>query len=219
MTTAEHNTMIDDDLHLSWRTFADNTARLAYTLTADDLYKTFFVIDRREHWTCVPDGVGGYKYHQIRTPPHWVSISDGQYTTGSPLAITAGTRTKLTNNAASTIETAQTADEVWDTATNKILVEYLQNTWLLRVDYKLRPTAQGSGRIILELDIGTPLNTILVDPEPLYKGSGVEQQGYFLLPFYQLSTFQTNGGELYVTPDVGIELYDVTFVFFPVSGS
>lgn len=212
-----HKNLTNSDLHAPWRIFADNTARLAYTLISTDLGKMFFVTDRREFWTCVSDGLGGYKYHEVRNPPTWCQVTDTLYTEGSPRTLSSGVRTKITNNAGSVIDTLTISSSVWNNSTNKILAEYLQDSWLLRLDYRFKPSSVASGQIVVDLDIGGAQGIIAQDNKPIYKGSGVEQRGFFNIAYYQLATFLSNGGDLNITVDVPGALYGINFVFFPLN--
>lgn len=199
-----------------WRIFATNAERLAYTLIAPDVGKTFYVTQDYTWWVAVDTG-SGYAYHEVRRPPLWCQLTDGQYTEGSPLALTATTRTKITNNAATSIETQTTVEQVWNVSTNKVMAQYLNASWLLRVDYRFKPGSSAAGQIIIDLDIGGSQGIIAQDNHPIYKGTGVEQRGFFNLPIYQGATFVANGGDLHFTSEIDGDLYGINFVFFSLN--
>ena len=50
-----HNSLTNDDLHVPWRIFADDTARLAYTPTVDDAGKLFYVKTPDAHRAWIVD--------------------------------------------------------------------------------------------------------------------------------------------------------------------
>lgn len=136
---------------------------------------------------------------------------DSTYTSGSPRAFVAATRTKITCDAAhaATVEIDMPAGvSLWDSVTNKITPEYTEDCYNLRVQFKAEPTTTNED-VKLELDIGGAGGVILDETRPLLRGAA-ENSLVFSWPIFSRSTFVTNGGELYLTCSDATNIWDIS---------
>lgn len=144
----------------------------------------------------------------------WVQITDSTYTSGSPQAITASTRTKLDINVDSVIESqapfGTTAETFYNSTSKKIFGESSGDSYIFRLQMTVDP-ATTNGAMDLELDIGGAQGVIFERTTTFPKGSAPFQYTTSNL-YYTLGTFQANGGDLYVTPTVNVDIYDISLV-------
>lgn len=144
----------------------------------------------------------------------WFQASDNTYTSSSPFSITANVRTKLDFNADSIIDTyvpsGTTASTFYDTVNNKIYGENDGDAFIIRVNATVKPAATNS-YITFDLDIGGSQGIILENTRSLIKGTAAQPVSKSDL-IYTLNTFNTNGGEIYVTCNNNCDFYDMSFV-------
>lgn len=142
----------------------------------------------------------------------WVNVADGQYTVGSPLAITAGTRTRLTINGNGAATNRAFANgmpsDVW--SDDKFKPSDIGECYNLRLTCTVTQTTSGTGTYVtFEADIGTDGSPFIAATESvsLLKGQGVATQMTISAPFFTLDTFGRNGARLYLTPSVDVSVY------------
>ena len=142
----------------------------------------------------------------------WVQITDNTYTSGSPFALSGLTRTKLDVNTDSTIETyapfGTTASTFWDDATSKLYGENVGDAFELRLQATAQP-AQQNTYMTVEIDIGGSQGIIWADTRSFIKGTSA-QRIVRDISYYTLSTFQANGGEIYLESNNNVDIYDIT---------
>jgi hypothetical protein len=144
------------------------------------------------------------------TGHYWQHYRDSDYTVGSKLSIAGGVRTKLTNNGVTRTEASPNGyPAVWDTTTNKIVPENLDDFYTIRLDIKGWSDLAQTNNFDVEMDIGGGIGVISADTGVFIKGNGVEQSFNFSSQFFVGSTFITNGGELYITPDSDASFWDI----------
>jgi hypothetical protein len=139
----------------------------------------------------------------------WVNVADSQYTVGSPLTITAGTRTRLTINGNGAATNRAFANgmpsDVW--SDDKFKPSDIGECYNLRLTCTVTQTTSGTGTYAtFEADIGTDGSPFIAATESvsLLKGQGVATQMTISAPFFTLDTFGRNGAKLYLTPSVDI---------------
>lgn len=146
----------------------------------------------------------------IQLPTGWEDYEDSTYTSTSPLALSAGVRTKVTIDglgpSTNTTYSPVTAG-LWDSTNNKITPENIGDMYDIRLRLKATPGATG-GYVTFELDIGGTLGTILAQTQSYIKGVA-EVNMLFVSTIFSLDTFVANGGSIYATSSVAADLYDI----------
>ena len=142
----------------------------------------------------------------------WNDISDSQYTSGSPRAITATTRTLLTNNASTSQTDTTRLGNVWNTGTSAFTINDLNASYILRVTCKITAAAAASTPYITLFELESANGpTTIVGQTQFIKGGGNVNQMAVALPFYSGSFINNQALKIYVTPDTAINLYDIGF--------
>ncbi len=146
----------------------------------------------------------------------WAQYNDDQYTSGSPLVITAGSTVTLTNNGATSIKThlPDGITDLYDTVTNKITPENIGDTYLLRIDFTTF-TNSNNGLAELDLDIGGSQGVILRRLINFPRGTGLANAREYSSTslVFTLDTFVANGGELKIVGINGItSVFDISFL-------
>lgn len=142
----------------------------------------------------------------------WLWYADSVHTTSNRQAITAGTRTLIRIDKLGVATEVRFKDgipiETYDN--NTLYPQAVGETYELRLQFKLSPTASATGQYInLELDIGDGGSVVVYEAtRPTAKGQGITDSNTFAIPIFCLETFFANGGKFYITPSVGIELWD-----------
>lgn len=143
----------------------------------------------------------------------WADYTDGVYTTGSPLSLTAGTKITLYNNA-TTIRNSQIPIDVdsFYSRTDSTILGYDGDGLNVLIEFKVRPTTASVTKVTVTIDIGGAVGEIYPRDFILTKGNGVEH--YYLSSFsaYTLDTWEANGGKVKVVTDANAELYDLRYV-------
>ena len=145
----------------------------------------------------------------------WIQVTDNTYTDVSQFAVLSGVRTKLDLNSDAVIETYAppntTANFFYNPTLKRIQTENIGDAYLFRLNMKVDP-AQTNGAFDLELDIGDGSEIVILErATTLSKGTDVFPYTTTNL-YYCLTTFDTNGGEFYVTPTVNVGIYDMSLV-------
>ena len=121
---------------------------------------------------------------------------------GGAQAIAANTRTKLTIDGASKIESQLASDTgpLWDTATNKITGRN-GDAINIKIQFVFTPTNSSATEIDIEVDIGGSIGVVEYDTRALTRGAGNPHNITLAFPAYTLDTWEANGGEIYVEVD------------------
>ena len=150
----------------------------------------------------------------------WVQITDTTYTSGSPFAVSASTRTKLTINADSVIEShapvGLDASDFYTDATNKVLGVESGDAYIIRLDFTANPTLSNRNMFI-EFDIGGAQGVIFERLVRLARGAATDTPVSTTNFYYALSTFISNGMEIYVECDGDVDLFDFTIIISRVN--
>ena len=146
-----------------------------------------------------------------RTPmTGWEFVHDATYTSGSPLSITGGVRTKLTNDGGTLLEQdlPESTTNLWDTVSNKIVLPFERDLLHFRLTFSVE-TAATNAYLEFDADIGGAVGVIFRGNRVLTKVSPDVNEFVVTGTLYGDSVFLANGAELYVTPSDDIDLYDI----------
>lgn len=142
----------------------------------------------------------------------WNDISDSQFTSGAPRAITAATRTQLTNNALATQTDVSRLGALWDTANSRFLINDLNAAYILNVNMKVTAAAAAGTPYQLTLELESANGpTVIRGQSDFIKGGGVVNQKAFAMPIYIGSFVNNQFLRLFVTTDTNVNIYDVGF--------
>lgn len=142
----------------------------------------------------------------------WINVADGQYTSGAPLAISAGVKTQITidgNGAATNREYANgMQSDAW--SDNKFKPSDVGECYNLRLTATITQASSGSGHFAtFDADIGTDgsPNIAVSQPVPLVKGQGNPTILSIAAPFFTLQAFGLRGARLFITPSVDVTMH------------
>lgn len=141
----------------------------------------------------------------------WNDISDSQYTTGSPLAIGASTRTQLPNNGLA-IQTDQTRlGTLW--SSNAFNISDLNSVYISRVSFKCKAVAAASAPYVIKLELQSDNGPLVIaSTEQIIKGGSYENAVAISIPFYMGTVVNNFPLKLFVTPDTAVTIYDIGFL-------
>ena len=140
----------------------------------------------------------------------WNDISDNLYTSGSPRAITSGTRTQLTNNALATQTDVTRLGTLW--TSNQFLINDLNAFYTLRVNFKATAAAVAGTPYLATLEMQSANGpTVISGDTRILKGGGAVNQLSFAMPFYVGSFINNQALQLFLTTDTAVNIYDIGF--------
>lgn len=143
----------------------------------------------------------------------WNDIADSLYTSGSPRAITSGTRTKLTNNGLGVQTTQARLGSIWSTGTNSFTINEVNSSFILRAGFKATAAAAAGTPYTIKLELESSNGPLVIFAQDSFlKGGGYVNDFAISVPFYIGSVVNNYPLSLYVTPDTNINLYNVGFV-------
>lgn len=148
----------------------------------------------------------------VETPwTGWEHSVDSTYTSGSPLSITGGTRTKVTIDGAGTASEnsylPEEASALWNVGNNTFDPVYVGDCYDVRLQFKCSTTNSGD-YVDCDLDIGGSLGVILAETRPILKASDATNTVVFSWPVFTMDTFLANSGEFYITPSANTDFWD-----------
>jgi hypothetical protein len=143
----------------------------------------------------------------------WNDISDSQYTSGSPLAITSGTRTLLPNNGLGSQSDTTRLGSLWQAGSSKFVINDLNAFYILRVNFKVTAAAAASVpyTILVDIDGGSPVVTF-GSYNSFVKGGSYINKYSVAIPFYVGSYINNTDLKVYLTPDTNVNVYDIGFL-------
>lgn len=141
----------------------------------------------------------------------WEFYLDSQATEASKQLITAGSRTKITNDGLFGTIISNTGDtQTWNTSTNKIQPEFENSFINIRFALHAESVGGGTNYFDIEFDIsGGTYPIIWEETGVLIKGAGVHQSFNFDMKLFVGSDFFVNGGEIYITPLADINIWEI----------
>lgn len=142
----------------------------------------------------------------------WVNVADSQYTSASPLAVSATTRGQITINGGGAATNREYAngmpDDVW--SDDRFKPASVGDAYNLRLTLTVEQESSGTGHYVtFEADIGTDETPFIAASQsvPLIKGQDVPTLLTISAPFFTLDTFGRNGARLFLTPSVDVSIY------------
>lgn len=143
-----------------------------------------------------------------KTETGWIQVSDDEHTQSTPLTISSNVRTLLPNNAANVLNvTNPIGGSTW-WANDKFNPDNSGDTYDLRVGFIADPTLNNRN-LTLELDIGGTQGVIWSKTLRLARGAGVDTRIIETIDIFTLGTFIANGGEIFITCDGDVDIYDI----------
>lgn len=143
----------------------------------------------------------------------WIDISDALYTSASPLAIAANTRTQITNNGLAVQTNTSRLPLVWDTASGILNIDDLNGAYVMRITAKIKAVAAAGTPYTAKLELESnngPL--VFVNHTHYLKGGSYENSVSFTAMFYMGSVINGTDVKIYITPDTAITMYDIGFM-------
>lgn len=143
----------------------------------------------------------------------WNDVSDSLYTVGSPLSISSGVRTKITNNGLAAQTDTSRLGAIWNTSTNNFLVNDLNAVYLVRMNCKAKAAAAAGTPYVITFEAESANGpTVISGNTQILKGGSYVNQLSWTSSFYIGSFINNQALTLYATPDTNITLYDIGFV-------
>ena len=143
----------------------------------------------------------------------WNDIADGAYTSGSPLSITSGTRTKLTNNGAAAQSDTSRLGGLWNTTTNAFQIDDINAVYLIRINMVVKTSASAGTPYTLDIELESANGPTVVSGQTQYiKGGNHVNQVSWTAPLYMGSFINDYDLSVYVKPDANVTLYNIGFV-------
>ena len=143
----------------------------------------------------------------------WNDIHDSLYTSGSPRAISSGTRTQITNNALDAQTDTTRLGALWSTVNNNFLINDLNALYLIRINCKITAAAAASSPYIALFELQSAAGSTVVAGQTVFikGGSNVNHVSFpFVVPMKTSINNQTL--TVFITPDTNINIYDIEFV-------
>jgi len=142
----------------------------------------------------------------------WNAITDSQYTSASPRAIVASTRTQLTNNALGTKTDTSRLGTIWDVANSRFLINDLNAMYQMHISMKVKAAAAASSPYLATLEVESAVGPTVVHGESTFiKGGGVVNFASFSVPVYLYTAINNQVLRLYFTGDTAMDIYDIEF--------
>lgn len=143
----------------------------------------------------------------------WNDISDNQYTSGAPLAITANTRTLLPNNKLASQTDISRLGSIWNSASSQFLINDLNAVYLARINMKVTAAAAAGTPYVLKFEIESANGpTVITGSTHIIKGGGYVNQLAANSLIYMGSYINNYALKIYITPDTAVSIYDIGFV-------
>lgn len=141
----------------------------------------------------------------------WAQYQDTQYTSGSPLSISADTDTVLPNNAGNVIETQKPRD-VTSFYDGTYITGRAGDGLTITVDFLATPTSASTTYLEVWFDIGGAVGELYRRIISFPKGNGVLRPVNFTVSGYTLDTWEANGATTYIRANGPLEVYNIRYV-------
>lgn len=152
--------------------------------------------------TYISDGNGSGVWAKMTG---WETHLDGQYTSGSPLAVLSGVRTQLTIDGVA-FQSGQGLT-TWDTVTSTLNSEGVNYCYHLRIDFKATVTA--TGLVDFEFYGGPTLGAFLMETKAVEKGAGVENNIIISTEVFADADLAADGLQFFITPAQNTDVYEI----------
>ena len=162
----------------------------------------------------VTDGTEWFVVNTSIRPSGFQFVRDSQYTSGAPLSVLAGARTKITINNLGVSQEAykDTRYDLWDQANSRMLFTRPGDVMSIRFAIRAKMAA-ANGAVDLESSFPSPTTGTNLITWALAKGGGVENRIITEYSFY-LDDFSAAQGymEFWVTPSVNMDFYQASLL-------
>lgn len=143
----------------------------------------------------------------------WNDIADNQYTSGSPLAIAATTRTLIPNNGLSSQTDTTRLGSIWDTTNKQFLINDLNALYLVRLNCKVKAAAAAGTPYIVKFEMESSSGpTVVTSTDCFLKGGSYENSIAHNFIYCNVASINNQPLKLYITADTAISLYSIDFV-------
>lgn len=150
---------------------------------------------------------------EVKLSTGWWNITDTTFIESSPQTISSGVRTKLQINSDSVINgfgaNNQPSADIWDDVNNKITPLINGDSYIFRLSLTANPTLNNRN-FTVDLDIGGTQNIIFERTTRLARGANTNTKVSMTNSIFTLGTFIANGGEIYITCDGDVEIFDIS---------
>lgn len=162
----------------------------------------------------VTDGTEWFIVATNMTASGFQFVRDSQYTSGAPLSVLAGVRTKITLNNLGTGQEnyKDTRYDLWDQTNGRLLFTRPGDVMTIRLAIRAK-MAGTNGAVDLESSFPSPTTGTNLITWALAKGGGVENRIITEYSFY-LDDFSAAQGymEFWVTPSVNMDFYQASLL-------
>ena len=142
----------------------------------------------------------------------WNDVSDGLYTVGSPLSVTAGVRTLLTNNGLAAQSDSTRLGNLWNAGSNQFTINDLNAVYNISISCKVKASAAASAPYVVTFEIESSTGpTVISGGTQTIKGGSVINSINQFTGFYVGSSINNLPLKVYITPDTNITVYDIGF--------
>lgn len=143
----------------------------------------------------------------------WNDVSDNQYTTGSPLAIAASTRTLLPNNGLASQTDISRLGPIWDAVNKQFIVNDLNSVYIVRTNCRIKAAAAAGTPYVVKFEIESSNGpTVISAVDYTIKGGSYENAIAHTALLYSGAFINNQPLKVYVTADTAITLYNIGFV-------
>lgn len=154
----------------------------------------------------------------------WATYNDSEYTDIAPEVIAEDEIVNISNNAAVSIEGQLPSDDsLYDSVTQRVFPNEINDAYIIRVTFKAYSTSQ-TGRYNIGLDI-SPLgdNSMIAveNPTTMLRGSGLSNARVVDEEFVVFSSaaFVANGGRIFIESVTGdTNIYNTRISVFKIHG-
>lgn len=139
----------------------------------------------------------------------WNYIVDNQYTSGSPLSITASTRTQVTNN------TLHASTDVSRLGTlfsgNQFNINDLNSFYLFKIKLNIATTAALGTLYVARIELESNGSNIVGSQDFIIRGGSTVNTSHLVVPVQMSSTINNLPLKVYVTPFIDVTVYGAEF--------
>jgi len=150
----------------------------------------------------------------VTTTSGWGDYVDTQYTSGSPLSLSADTDTQLPNNRGTIVDSEKPSDITEFVNSSGLIVGNEGDAYVLTIEYKIVPTDPGTTYVETWIDIGGAVGELYRRIVSFPKGNGVERTVTFSTGVYTLNTWEANSGTPYIRANGTANVYDIRFIVY-----
>lgn len=143
----------------------------------------------------------------------WNDIADSLYTSGAPLSISSGVRTKLTNNGLGVQSDTSRLGAIWNTTTNVFTIDDLNAMYEIRIAMKVKAAAAAGTPYVVKVELESASGPLVFVARDNYlKGGGYENAIEMTSTFYSGSAINNTALSIYLTPDTNITVYGIGYL-------